>query len=162
MTTIPPGFSQLAATSSGIDGRFSTPIRDSIQDGCVLIDPPGLSKRIARVSWAEQGTGDETVQLPVGNTGGVLNLSYPRGKLPGERFALLFTPQCSIVPFSLRNFKEDGGRFTFSIPGVEAGEYSLCAVSYADLSSFRGGTPQFPGCVRGLLPAFGSLELTIP
>ncbi len=155
----PPAELETPRLVTDADGRFEIPVRETISEICLIVAPNGFATRLARLASRP----DEHV-LPVQQAGGSLVLEIPSGPRTEPRFHLLFQNGCATPPefFRLAERRTVNGRHRFSIQNMEAGSYSLCAVSPAELESYKSGEPTFPQCQRGVLAPLGALELKLP
>ena len=116
----------------------------------------------AHLSRRELTTGDH--EIVVTPEGGTLDLSAPIEPL---RIPALFRGGCALRLSRLAEVPgaivDDRGRTLEVVsPPVEPGPWSLCLVTRGQLESYKGGDPEFPGCVHGVLSAAGKLELSLP
>ncbi|HEX7614218.1 MAG TPA: carboxypeptidase-like regulatory domain-containing protein [Thermoanaerobaculia bacterium] len=153
----------ISSVRSDADGRFSVPVPEGTSGACVAVIPKSFSARLTRL----QGTDDEQ-DLPVSGLGGTLLVDslYWDAKPLERRMVVVFHSGCTITPalfeFIARGSRADtGDRWKFTIPNVEPGQYSVCAVSFPELALYAGGPATFEPCVHGVLAPGALLELKL-
>jgi hypothetical protein len=153
----------LIPTRCDADGRFSLPVLEGTSEACIAVIPRPLAVRLLRL----QVTDDEQ-EVPVIGPGGTLLLDSPywNAKRIEGRSVAIFHSGCVIFPGVLQYLTwgsraDAGDRWTFTIPNVEPGPYSLCAVPYGEVLAYAGGPAAFDTCVHGVLAPGAALELKL-
>lgn len=159
-STVPSGgLDRSWFTPRGSRAGFSAPISSPTDFACILLSSPGHAVHFSR---QELTTDDhEIVVTPMGGT---LVLSAPTEPL---RIPALFRGGCALrlsrlseMPGAIVDGR--GGRIEVVSPPVEPGSWSLCLVTRGELESYKGGDPEYPACVHGVLAGGESLELALP
>ena len=160
VSTVPSGgLDRSYFSPRGARAEFSAVVSSPTDFACIFLSSPGHAAHLSR---RELKTGDhEIVVTPVGGT---LDLAAPIEPL---RIPALFRGGCTLRLSRLAEVPgaivDDRGRaFEVVSPPVEPGPWSLCLVTRGQLESYKGGEPEFPGCVHGVLSAGGELELSFP
>lgn len=147
-----------APTSADADGRFTEYVSEALPEVCLVVFAPGFATRVIRLSVL-----DEEQQIPVDQNGGTLIIDQPAD--PNAfvtRRPVLYRSGCALFPGHLKEKWNKGkDRTLITGTGVEAGDYSLCMLSYAEMTGYAGGKPGFSSCVHGTLQPFGVLTLKI-
>mgnify|MGYP001396268247 FL=1 len=160
VSTVPSGgLDRSWFTPRGSRAGFSAPISSPTDFACILLSSPGHAVHFSR---QELTTDDhEIVVTPMGGT---LVLSAPTEPL---RIPALFRGGCALrlsrlseMPGAIVGGR--GGRIEVVSPPVEPGPWSLCLVTRGELESYKGGDPEYPACVHGVLAGGESLELALP
>jgi hypothetical protein len=119
---------------------------------------PGFATRVVRLPVQ-----NEEQQIPVDQNGGTLIIDQPSD--PNAfvtRRPVLYKSGCALFPGLLREKWNKGKDRTLIVgAGVEAGEYSLCMLSYAEMNGYAGGKPGLTSCAQGALQPFGALTLKV-
>ncbi|MDX9734952.1 MAG: hypothetical protein RBU36_12560 [Thermoanaerobaculia bacterium] len=160
VSTVPSGGLDYSWFSSrGDRAEFSAHVSSPTDFACLFLSSPGHAAHLSR---QELTTDDhEIVVTPMGGT---LVLSAPTEPL---RIPALFRGGCALRLSRLSEMRgaivdDRGGRIEVVTPPVEPGPWSLCLVTRGELEAYKGGDPEFPGCVHGVLDAGESLELELP
>jgi hypothetical protein len=145
-------------TSADADGRFIAYVSEALQEVCLAVFAPGFATRVVRLPVQ-----DEEQQIPVDQNGGTLIIDQPTD--PNAfvtRRPVLYKSGCALFPGLLKEKWAKGkDRTLITGTGVEAGDYSLCMLSYAEMNGYAVGKPGFSSCVHGTLQPFGALTLKI-
>ncbi len=139
------------------------PVLGGTSETCLAIASGSFAARLARL----QVTDDEQV-VALNGPGGMLVVDSPywTAKRLDEKLLALFHSGCAVSPGFLpivrRGSRTDSGtRLSFTIPNVDAGSYSYCAVNRVELAAYSGGPPNFETCASGTLAPGSSLNLTL-
>ncbi|MHB1044767.1 MAG: hypothetical protein ACYC4P_02030 [Thermoanaerobaculia bacterium] len=160
VSTVPSGgLDRSYFSPRGARAGFSAPISSPTDFACFFLSSPGHAAHLSR---RELTTGDH--EIVVTPEGGTLDLAAPIEPL---RIPALFRGGCALRLSRLSEMRgaivDDRGRTLEVVsPPVEPGPWSLCLVTRGELESYKGGEPEFPGCVHGVLSAGGKLELRLP
>lgn len=160
VSTVPSGgLDRSWFTPRGARAGFSAPISSPTDFACVFLSSPGHAVHFSR----QELTTDEH-EIVVTPMGGTLVLSAPTEPL---RIPALFRGGCALRLSRLAEMRgaivdDRGGRTEVVTPPVEPGPWSLCLVTRGELESYKGGDPEYPACVHGVLAAGESLELALP
>ncbi len=148
---------------SDANGRVSLPLLEGVADVCVAVTHESFSARLTRV----QVTGDEQ-ELPVSPLGGTLLVDAPfwNSKRLEDKRVVVFHSGCAIFPWLFQHLVkgshgDTGVRWTYRMPQVEPGPYSVCAVTNSELAAYDGRAAAFEPCVYGVLAPGGMLELKL-
>ena len=160
VSTVPSGgLDRSYFSPRGARAEFSAEVSSPTAFACLFLASPGHAAHLSR---RELTTGDH--EIVVTPEGGTLDLSAPIEPL---RIPALFRGGCALRLSRLAEVPgaivDDRGRTLEVVsPPVEPGPWSLCLVTRGQLESYKGGDPEFPGCVHGVLSAAGKLELSLP
>jgi hypothetical protein len=153
----------MVAAQSRNDGRFSLRVLEGTSEACVLMTHESFSARLTRV----QVTGDEQ-ELPVSPLGGTLLVDSPfwNSRRLEDKRVVVFHAGCAIYPSVFQHFVkgshgDTGVRWTYRLPKLESGPYSVCAVTNSELAAYDGRAAAFEPCVFGILAPGGQLELKL-
>ena len=153
----------MPAAQSRNDGRFSLRVLEGTSEACVAVTHESFSARLTRV----QVTGDEQ-DLPVSPLGGTLLVDSPfwNSRRLEDKRVVVFHSGCAIFPFVFQHLVkgshgDTGDRWTYRLPKLEPGPYSVCAVTNSELADYAGGAATFEPCVYGVLAPGGQLELKL-
>ncbi|MHB8800096.1 MAG: hypothetical protein ACYDBY_16715 [Thermoanaerobaculia bacterium] len=160
VSTVPSGgLDRSYFSPRGARAGFSAPVSSPTDFACIFLSSPGHAAHLSR---RELTTDDH--EIVVTPEGGTLDLAAPIEPL---RIPALFRGGCALRLSRLSEMRgaivDDRGRTLEVVsPPVEPGPWSLCLVTRGELESYKGGEPEFPGCVHGVLSAGGKLELSLP
>lgn len=145
-------------TSADAGGRFTVYVSETLQDVCLVIFAPGFATRVVRLPVQ-----DEEQQIPVDQNGGTLVIDQPTDPNAFvSRRPVLYKSGCALFPGTLKEKWAKGkDRTLITGAGVEAGNYSLCMLSYAEMNGHAVGKPESSSCVHGTLQPFGALTLKV-
>lgn len=166
------GFPDLgsAGVATGVEatsdpsGRFSFGLPAGSRSVHLRVMARGFALRILKASVDS----DQALQIPLETQGGTLVIERPRAEEGTPPPTPLLFHGGSFVPLELlRSWVQlqrvrwtDRGPLT--IPGLEAGEYALCAGQEAVAAALAGTEPPASLCNRGFLVPSGELILKAP
>lgn len=153
----------LSPTRSDADGSFSAPVLEGTHEACIAAVPRPFSTRLLRLQVL-----DDEQEVPVDGLGGTLLVDSPfwnAKRLEGKR-VIVFHSGCSISPgvfqyFTKGSRADNGDLWKFTLPNVEPGTYSVCAVTNGELAAYAGGPAAFEPCVHGVLAPGARLDLKL-
>ena len=153
----------LSPTRSDVDGRVSPPVLEGTSEACIAVIPRQFGARLLRL----QITADE-LEIPLSSGGGTLLVDSPFWKakrIEGKTIVVLHSG-CVVNPGVLQFFTrgsraDTGDRWKFTIPNVEPGPYSFCAVPYQDVTVLARAPTDPESCVQGVLVPGAVLELKL-
>lgn len=160
VSTVPSGgLDRSWFTPRGSRAGFSAPVSSPTDFACIFLSSPGHA-----VHFSRQELTNDDHEIVVTPMGGTLVLSAPTEPL---RIPALFRGGCALRLSRLSEMRgaivdDRGGRIEVVSPPVEPGPWSLCLVTRGELESYKGGDPEYPACVHGVLAAGDSLELELP
>jgi hypothetical protein len=154
----PITFSATAVTAA--DGTFDTMLTPGTQEANIAVGPPGFAFKLFAVPVRKQ-----QLRIPVSQEGGTLVVA---GVAP-DTHALWLAHNGAEIHLSILNGRwrvhraEENGVVMQTIPMIEPGPYTVCALLAGEVAPFRRANAMPASrCASGYLAPFGTLTLTVP